>query len=76
MTKLQEAIVVGAAGLGVGGIIAMWIVIIGLFIGWIINMFKIVGLIGQDLSLIGIELVIRVLGIPIGPLGGIMGWFY
>jgi len=47
----------------------IWIVLI---IGWIMNIVKIVG--GFDLALTGM-MVMRIIGVFIAPIGGVLGWF-
>jgi hypothetical protein len=59
-----------------GGIVVLWLVLLLVCIlagiGWVINIVKLVGLIGAD---IGTEFVLRVVGVIVAPLGSIMGWF-
>jgi hypothetical protein len=50
---------------------AFVIVIVGAVLGYMMNLAKLVGLIGQDVSA---ELFIRLVGI-LPPVGAIMGWF-
>ena len=47
--------------------------VIGLFlgIGWLINIYKVVGMFSSDVTA---ELILRVVGIFVVPFGGIMGW--
>lgn len=43
--------------------------------GWVSNIVKIVGLIGSDISTIAVELIIRLIGVPVAPLGAVAGFF-
>ena len=43
--------------------------------GWVTNIFKILGLIGSDVSTVAVELIIRLIGIPVAPLGAVAGFF-
>ena len=56
-------------GFGLGYLI-LWLV---LGIGWVVNIFKLVMGVGAD-PLTSME-VLRIIGIFIAPLGGIVGWF-
>jgi hypothetical protein len=42
------------------------------FIGWVLNIFKMIAIVGDGASL---ELGIRLLGIPLAIIGMIYGWF-
>lgn len=43
--------------------------------GWVSNIVKIVGLIGSDVSTVAVELIIRLIGVPVAPLGAVAGFF-
>lgn len=43
--------------------------------GWVSNIMKIVGLIGSDVSTVAVELIIRLIGVPVAPLGAVAGFF-
>jgi len=50
----------------------VWVVVVlAGIIGWVINIVKLVGMIGADISA---ELVIRAVGIFFAPLGAVMGY--
>ena len=50
----------------------VWVVVaLAGIIGWVINIVKLVGMIGADISA---ELVIRAVGIFFAPLGAVMGF--
>ena len=54
-------------------IIELLMAMVGLFlgIGWLINIYKVVGMFSSDVTA---ELILRVVGIFVVPFGGIMGW--
>ena len=58
-----------AASIGVLLIVALWVTCI---VGWIMNIVKLVGMIG---GVAGMEFILRIVGIPVGPLGVVMGLF-
>lgn len=43
-------------------------------IGWVMNIIKIFGLLGQDFNLVGVEMILRGVGVFVAPLGAIAGW--
>lgn len=53
-------------------IATIWSVIAGLAIGWGINIYKIIT---TCCAVIDGMLVARIIGVFIGPLGGVLGWF-
>ena len=55
----------------IGYVIAM---LVGIY-GWVNNIVKIVGLISTDISTIAVELIIRLIGVPVAPLGVVAGFF-
>lgn len=58
-------------GLGVMGMLAMFVLWIALFIGWFMNIYK---LVTMNFDPITGWLIMRIAGIPLAPLGGILGW--
>lgn len=55
----------------IGYVIAM---LVGIY-DWVNNIVKIVGLISTDISTIAVELIIRLIGVPVAPLGVVAGFF-
>lgn len=62
--------------MGILGILAYFGLIIGFVVGYFMNIFDLIGMIGTDLSANLFEVVLRVVGVFVGPLGAIMGWFF
>lgn len=66
------------ASLGVFGIVSFWILCIGILIGWLLNIIKLLfslpGVIGGEVTDIGLEIVLRLIGIPLAPIGGLLGY--
>lgn len=60
-------------GLGIAGILLSVAAFVGLVIGWFMNIFKLIDMLG-DPALTPM-FIARIVGIPVGPLGGILGWF-
>jgi hypothetical protein len=58
--------------IGVGAFLAYFLVLILIGIGWVMNVISIVNTISDPIS--GM-FVLRCVGIPIVPLGGVLGWF-
>ena len=58
--------------LGLVGYVTYFLLCIVLLIGWLLNIGKLVGLRHSDE--ITVEIIIRIIGIFVGPLGSIMGW--
>lgn len=54
--------------------IAYILFILGLLIGWVMNLIEVINL-GLSASPLTTEFIVRLIGVPVGPLGGIMGWF-
>lgn len=54
------------------GSTAFFIVWTCLLIGWVINLFKLIGM--RHTDTITTDLILRIIGIPLVPIGGIMGW--
>ncbi|MBO9437298.1 hypothetical protein J7354_01360 [Sulfitobacter sp. R18_2] len=60
--------------LGFAGI-ALWLmVIIGLGIGWVMNIVKLISFAGGAFAGNEIEIILRAVGIFAAPLGGVAGW--
>jgi len=57
----------------VTGAIVVWAFVILTLVGWVMNIFD---LVGTQLDVITIELVLRIVGIFVVPLGAIMGLFF
>lgn len=57
--------------MGVFGAFSIVILWIGLVIGWIMNIVKLFGLSFDTFSP---ELVIRIVGVVLAPIGGVVGW--
>lgn len=57
--------------LALGTLIGIWAVTAAMVIGWVINIFKIVGALDGPINawLIG-----RCVGVFVAPLGGVLGW--
>lgn len=75
MKKIWASIYGIFATLGVAGIVGFWVLCFVMVLGWWVNVYKLVT------SVVTLEVVhftglfiLRVLGIFVGPLGGIMGW--
>jgi hypothetical protein len=48
--------------------VSLWLAAV---VGWVWNIFKLVGLVGEP---VGAEFVLRIVGIVLAPLGAIMGY--
>lgn len=55
---------------GAFGIVALWLA--GIY-GWVANIFKLVGMLG-DPTLTPM-FIARIAGVPLAPLGAVLGWF-
>jgi len=75
MKRLAAAVYGIFAGLGIAGIIGFWVSVLALFVGYFINIFKLIGMIGTDVSVHLTVFILRIVGLFVGPLGGIMGIF-
>jgi len=54
------------------GVLGGWILALLFCVGWLINIYKLVGLIGGDITT---WFIARLVGIFVLPLGGILGYF-
>jgi len=61
-----------ATGAAVGAFLLLWI---AMAVGWVMNIVKLFGLQGSTFNDVGVEMIIRIAGIPLVPLGGIFGYF-
>lgn len=52
----------------------MFIIVIWLFmlVGWVMNLVKLFGMAGQNIDT---SFILRILGVILAPIGGVMGWF-
>lgn len=57
------------------GIVLFFITFCLFVYGYISNIVKIVGMFGQDLNTIAVELIIRGIGVFVAPLGAVAGYF-
>lgn len=55
-----------------GGWVLMFMVFAAFFVGWVMNIFKFIGLLGGEVST---WFIARAVGIFLAPLGGILGFF-
>jgi hypothetical protein len=56
--------------------ILLWVsCVIAAIYGYISNIIKIVGMFGQDLNSVAVELIIRGIGVFVAPLGAVAGYF-
>lgn len=53
-------------------ILAHFATVAAVLIGWVLNLIDLIGMIGQEIST---EFILRIVGVPIVPLGSIMGYF-
>lgn len=60
---------------GVAGIALFFSAIVGLVIGWVVNIVKLFGLAGDGFDGNGLEIGFRAIGVLFAPIGGILGWF-
>lgn len=68
----QEEIEMNATKIARGGVsIFMFLVFLSLAAGWCLNLFKIVVAFSEPLTTLG---ALRILGIPVIPLGMLLGW--
>jgi len=56
---------------GIGGLFFIGVILAGI-VGWIMNIVKLVAQFDADLTA---EIVLRIVGIPVAPIGAIMGLF-
>lgn len=68
MRKLHNFFV----SLGIVGYITYFAIIIALLIGWFLNIGTLIGM--RHTDDFTLEILLRIVGIFIGPLGGVMGW--
>ena len=60
------------AGMGILSVF-IWLAVIGtLAIGWVINLFQVI--LPPYPVTVTVEFLIKLLGIPVFPIGGILGW--
>ena len=60
---------------GLAGVAALLLAIVGLVIGWVVNIVKLFGLAGGGFDGNGLEIGFRAIGVLFAPIGGILGWF-
>jgi hypothetical protein len=56
----------------VGLYVAMFALGVAVAIGWVLNIIQIIAMIGGEFTA---ELVVRLVGVPVVPLGAILGYF-
>jgi hypothetical protein len=57
---------------GLAGALTGIVLMLAAIVGYILNIVKIIGLIGQEISA---EIVVRCVGVFFVPMGAIVGWF-
>lgn len=73
--KILDKIKAFFGALGVFGIVVFYLLILGLFIGYFINIYKLVTFaLHHPVVDWTLMLVLRIVGVFIGLLGGILGW--
>jgi flagellar biosynthesis protein FliQ len=50
------------------------LVLIGLVIGWIMNIIQLFGMVNTSLNNLTLMIILKIVGIFFAPLGGILGW--
>ena len=60
---------------GLAGIVSFILAVVIIVIGWVLNIIKLFGLVGEGFDGNGLEVGFRAMGIFFAPVGGILGWF-
>ena len=76
LSSIWSAIYIAFCSAGAVGFVAFWLFVFAMVYGWFANIYKLIVLVlpMTHIDLTGV-LILRVIGIFVSPLGGIMGLF-